>query len=41
MKVSIESTQGLETTLKIVIPSSNIEAKVSEEITKGGEDSCS
>ena len=34
MKVSIESTQGLETTLKIVIPSSNIEAKVSERLQK-------
>jgi len=34
MKVSIESTQGLETTLKIVIPSSNIEAKVLERLQK-------
>ena len=35
MKVSIESTHsGLKRQLKIVIPSSNIEAKVSERLQK-------
>ena len=34
MKVSVDSRSGLETTLRIIIPSSNIETKVSERLLK-------
>ena len=34
MKVSVDSSSGLETTLRIIIPSSNIETKVSERLLK-------